>query len=172
MSDSNYELQSLPALHTELGPLKILRALPRSRRRMVGPWCFLDRFGPIRFASEKLMDVAPHPHMGLQTVSWLTEGEIIHHDSLGCEALMHAGQLNLMTAGSGIAHSEETPKANSGALSGVQLWVALPGAQRYIPPAFAHYVSLPVLDFTAGTVTLIAGAFLGHSPPAKTFSPL
>ena len=172
MSDSNYELQSLPALQTELGPLKILRALPRSRRRMVGPWCFLDRFGPIRFKSETFMDVAPHPHMGLQTVSWLTEGEIVHHDSLGCEALMHAGQLNLMTSGRGIAHSEETPKANSGALSGVQLWVALPGAQRNIPPAFDHYASLPVLDLTAGTVTLIAGTLLEQSSPAKTFSPM
>jgi redox-sensitive bicupin YhaK (pirin superfamily) len=172
MSDSNDELQSLPALHTELGPLRILRALPRSRRRMVGPWCFLDCFGPIRFASEKLMDVAPHPHMGLQTVSWLVEGEIIHHDSLGCEALMHAGQLNLMTSGRGIAHSEETPKANSGTLSGVQMWVALPGGQRDIPPAFDHYPSLPVIDFTAGTVTLIAGTLLGDASPAKTFSPM
>src|SRR5215467_6213378 len=97
---------------------------------MVGPWCFLDRFGPIRFTDEKPMDVAPHPHIGLQTVSWLLEGEIIHNDSLGCEALMRAGQLNLMTAGRGVAHSEETPRTNSGTLNGVQLWVALPSDQR------------------------------------------
>src|SRR5438270_214728 len=105
MTDSNHELQSLPARRTELGSLTILRALPRSQRRMVGPWCFLDRFGPIRFSSDKAMDVAPHPHIGLQTVSWLVSGELIHHDSLGSEAVMHAGQLNLMTAGVGIAHS-------------------------------------------------------------------
>lgn len=172
MSDSRSDIQSLPARHTELGPLRILRGLPRRQRRMVGPWCFLDCYGPLRFASGKPMDVAPHPHIGLQTVSWLLEGEIIHHDSLGYEALMHSGQLNLMTAGSGIAHSEETPGTNSGILNGVQLWVALPDAQRNTPPAFEHYPSLPVLDFTAGMVTLIAGTLLGNSSPAKTFSPI
>jgi redox-sensitive bicupin YhaK (pirin superfamily) len=139
---------------------------------MVGAWCFLDRYGPVRFQSEKPMDVAPHPHMGLQTVSWLVEGEIIHHDSLGCEALMHAGQLNLMTAGRGIAHSEETPAINSGMLSGVQLWIALPHHERTTAPAFNHYGALPVLDFPAGTLTLINGAMLGHSSPAKTFTPI
>jgi len=85
------------------------------------------------------MDVAPHPHIGLQTVSWLLEGEIIHHDSLGYEALMHAGQLNLMTSGRGIAHSEETPERNSGKLNRVQLWIALAGDQRDNPPSFDHY---------------------------------
>src|SRR5215510_13522902 len=131
MSDSRSDIQSLPARQTEVGSLRILRALPRRQRRMVGPWCFLDRYGPIGFSSEKPMDVAPHPHIGLQTVSWLVAGEIVHHDSLGCEALMRAGELNLMTAGSGIAHSEETPRQNSGQLDGVQLWVALPDEQRH-----------------------------------------
>src|SRR5215468_5346223 len=140
------DIQSLPARHTELGGLKILRALPRSQRRMVGAWCFLDRYGPLSFTGQKPMDVAPHPHIGLQTVSWLLEGEMIHHDSLGNEALMRAGQLNLMTAGRGIAHSEETPPANSGALSGVQLWVALPDDDRDVSPAFDHYAVLPVQD--------------------------
>jgi redox-sensitive bicupin YhaK (pirin superfamily) len=167
MSNSNSDIQSLPARHTELGALRILRALPRSQRRMVGPWCFLDRYGPLRFTSEKAMDVAPHPHIGLQTVSWLLEGEIIHRDSLGCEALMHAGQLNLMTAGRGIAHSEETPRANSGTLSGVQLWVALPDAQRDTPPAFHHYSSLPTLEVAVGTVTLIAGTCWDIRLPRK-----
>src|SRR5262249_13154751 len=157
MNYSHSEIQSLPARHTEVGSLRILRALPRRHRRMVGPWCFLDRYGPVSFTSDKPMDVAPHPHIGLQTVSWLLEGEIIHHDSLGCEALIRAGQLNLMTAGRGIAHSEETPRINSGTLNGVQLWVALPAGQRDIAPSFDHYPLLPVLDFTGGTVTLIAG---------------
>jgi redox-sensitive bicupin YhaK (pirin superfamily) len=138
----------------------------------VGPWCFLDRYGPVGFTSEKAMDVAPHPHMGLQTVSWLTEGEIVHNDSLGCEALMHAGQLNLMTSGSGIAHSEETPRQNSGRLSGVQLWVALPDEHRSVSPNFDHYASLPVLDFPSCSVTLIAGNLGGHQSPARTFSPM
>src|SRR5262245_29646398 len=124
------DIQSLAARQTHLGSLQILRALPRRQRRMVGPWSFLDRYGPLRFLSEKPMDVAPHPHIGLQTVSWLLEGEMIHHDSFGGEALMRAGELNLMTAGRGIAHAEETPRSNSGMLSGVQLWVALPDEHR------------------------------------------
>jgi len=172
MSHSSFDIQSLPARPTELGSLRILRALPRRERRMVGPWCFLDRYGPLSFSTEKAMDVAPHPHIGLQTVSWLLEGEIIHHDSLGCEALMNPGQLNLMTAGRGIAHSEETPGLNSGRLSGLQLWVALPASQRDSPPAFDHYSSLPVVDLAAGTITLIAGTLFGHSSPARTFSPI
>src|SRR5262249_12900524 len=148
-------IQTLPARQTELGSLKILRALPRSQRRMVGPWCFLDCYGPVRFSDHKPMDVAPHPHIGLQTVSWLLEGEMIHYDSLGSEALMRAGQLNLMTAGRGIAHSEETPPANSGALTGVQLWVALPGDYRDVSPAFDHYAVLPALDESGIAVKLI-----------------
>jgi len=118
------------------------------------------------------MDVAPHPHMGLQTVSWLVAGEMVHHDSLGCEALMKAGQLNLMTAGFGIAHSEETPKRNSGLLDGVQLWVALPDNQRQIPPLFDHYASLPVFDVAPASVTLIFGDMLQHASPARSFSPM
>src|SRR5215831_6343188 len=165
-------IESLPARTTTLGSLKIVRALPRRQRRMVGPWCFLDRYGPIGFTSEKPMDVAPHPHMGLQTVSWLTEGEIVHKDTLGCEALMRAGQLNLMTSGWGIAHSEETPKGNSGRLSGVQLWVALPDQQRSIAPLFDYYASLPVLDFSTGTAIVIAGELGGIRSPARTFSPI
>ena len=118
------------------------------------------------------MDVAPHPHIGLQTVSWLLEGEIIHHDSLGCEALMRAGQLNLMTSGHGIAHSEETPKSNSGALSGVQLWVALPRDRRDMDPLFHHHAVVPAIDFAAGTVTIFAGTLAGQTSPAQMFSPI
>jgi redox-sensitive bicupin YhaK (pirin superfamily) len=138
---------------------------------MVGPWCFLDRYGPISF-SDKAMDVAPHPHMGLQTVSWLVSGEIIHKDSLGCEALMRAGQLNLMTAGRGIAHSEETPKQNSGKLHGVQLWVALPEHERHIQPSFDHHASLPVFDIESATATVFIGEMLDHRSPARGFSPI
>src|SRR5262249_22180090 len=124
-------IESLQARRAELGSLRILRALPRRQRRNVGAGGFLDRYGPIAVSSGKPMDVAPHPHIGLQTVSWLVAGEILHHDSLGREALMHAGELNLMTAGIGIAHSEETPMQNSGQLDGVQLWVALPDERRH-----------------------------------------
>lgn len=139
---------------------------------MVGPWCFLDRYGPFSFTSEKAMDVAPHPHMGLQTVSWLFDGEVVHHDSLGCEGLVRAGQLNLMTAGRGIAHSEETPKGNSGRLSGLQLWMALPDGNQYMDPLFDHYSSLPEVELPAGKVTIILGEMLGQRSPARTFSPV
>ena len=165
-------IESIPARRTELGSLKILRALPRRQRRMVGPWCFLDRYGPIGFTSDKAMDVAPHPHMGLQTVSWLVAGEMVHHDSLGFEALMRAGQLNLMTAGRGIAHSEETPKRNSGRLDGVQLWVALPDERRQVAPLFDHYPSLPAFNIASATITLITGELLQHKSPARAFSPI
>jgi redox-sensitive bicupin YhaK (pirin superfamily) len=118
------------------------------------------------------MDVAPHPHMGLQTVSWLVSGEIVHKDSLGYEAVMHAGQLNLMTAGRGVAHSEETPRQNSGNLDGVQLWVALPDEHRHMTPLFDHYASLPIFNIASATVILIAGKILQHQSPARAFSPM
>src|SRR5262245_55393125 len=118
------------------------------------------------------MDVAPHPHIGLQTVSWLLEGEIVHHDSLGYEALIRPGQLNLMTAGHGITHSEETPAVNSGALSGVQLWVALPQDRRDMDPLFHHHAVLPVVDSAAGTVTIFAGTLADQTSPAQMFSPI
>ncbi len=172
MSDPDGDIQSLPARETKLGSLNILRALPRRQRRTVGAWCFLDRYGPLSFTSGTPMDVAPHPHIGLQTVSWLLQGEIVHNDSLGCEALMRAGQLNLMTAGHGIAHSEETPAENSGTVNGVQLWVALPADQRHRAPEFRHHASLPVVDFAGGTVALIAGTLLGQTSPAQMFSPI
>jgi quercetin 2,3-dioxygenase len=172
VSSIDPEIQSLRARETELGSLRILRALPRRQRRTVGAWCFLDRYGPLQFRDSTPMDVAPHPHIGLQTVSWLLQGEIVHNDSLGYEALMRAGQLNLMTAGHGIAHSEETPKTNSGVVDGVQLWVALPRDLRNIAPMFHHHASLPVLDVAAGTVTVIAGTLLEHTSPAQMFSPI
>jgi len=171
-SDEALLIDSLPARRTSLGSIEIFRALPRSQRRMVGPWCFLDRYGPISFTMAKPMDVAPHPHMGLQTVSWLAAGEIVHKDSLGYEALMRAGQLNLMTSGTGIAHSEETPARNSGQLEGLQLWVALPDDHRDDVPSFDHYASLPVAEISAVRLTVITGEMLGYKSPAKTFSPI
>jgi redox-sensitive bicupin YhaK (pirin superfamily) len=139
---------------------------------MVGPWCFLDRYGPIQFTADIPMLVAPHPHIGIQTVSWLLDGEVLHKDSLGSEVLIHAGQLNLMTSGFGIAHSEETPKRNSGRLNGVQLWVALPDPSRNTSPQFDHYASLPELELGGASATLIAGTLSGEVSPARTFSPM
>jgi redox-sensitive bicupin YhaK (pirin superfamily) len=162
--------ETYPPLATALGRLPIARALPRRARRMIGPWCFLDRYGPLSFTDEKPMDVAPHPHIGLQTVSWLLEGEVIHHDSLECEATVRPGGVNVMTSGRGIAHSEETPPRNAGRLSGVQLWIALPDAHRHIDPAFHPIASVPRIELPGGVVQVIAGEFDDARSPAPSYS--
>jgi redox-sensitive bicupin YhaK (pirin superfamily) len=164
--------ERFPVHETSLGTLKILRALPIRQKRLVGAWCFLDRFGPLSFSEAKPMDVAPHPHIGLQTVSWLLQGEIVHKDSLGNEALLGPRGVNVMTSGGAIAHSEETPAKNSGLLNGVQLWVALPDADRYGPASFQHIDEVPIIEQTGGTVSVFAGSLLGGISPAKHFSPL
>src|SRR6184192_2659930 len=105
-------VEATPARRTSLGSLEIRRALPLRERRLVGPWCFLDRYGPLTFTAGKPMDLGPHPHTGLQTVSYLLDGEIIHHDSLGNENVLRPGAVNLMTSGRGIAHAEETPRGS------------------------------------------------------------
>lgn len=166
------KMESYPARVTELGGLAIRRALPTRERRLVGPWCFLDRFGPLTFAEGKPMDVAPHPHIGLQTVTWLLDGEVIHHDSLGSEALIRPGELNLMTAGRGISHTEETPTSHSGRLNGVQLWVALPDAHRRGQPSFEHHASLPAFDLPHGSARLLIGSWAGRLSPALAHSPM
>ena|SRR5436309_1792871 len=165
-------IEKLPVREVTLGQLKIRRVLPVRHRRLIGPWCFFDRYGPLTFAEGKPMDVAPHPHMGLQTVSWLLDGEIIHHDGLGYEGLVRPGELNLMTAGSGLAHAEQTPARHSGVLNGVQLWVALPAAQRAIAPSFQHHSVLPSLEVTGGTITVILGEMEGLRSEALAFSPI
>ena len=165
-------LERFPAHETSLGSLKILRVLPVRQKRLVGAWCFLDRFGPLSFTDTKPMDVAPHPHIGLQTVSWLLDGEIVHKDSLGNEALLRPRGVNVMTSGGGIAHSEETPPGNSGRLNGVQLWVALPDAHRHGPASFQHIDEVPIIEQTGGTVNVFAGSLLGYTSPAKHVSPI
>ncbi len=139
---------------------------------MVGAWCFLDAYGPHDLTTAAGMRVGPHPHIGLQTVSWLVAGEILHRDSLGSRQEIRPGQLNLMTAGRGIAHSEETPKEHSGVLQGVQLWVALPGADRDVPPAFSHHADLPVLADGGLRATVLMGELAGAASPARCYSPL
>ncbi len=157
---------------TDLGGLTVRRLLPQRPRRMVGAWCFLDLFGPTRFAEGKPMDVAPHPHVGLQTVTWLLDGEAVHKDSLDSEAVARPGTLNLMTSGRGIAHSEETPARHSGRLHGVQLWVALPDAHRHDAPAFDHHTERPQVELGDARATVILGELAGTTAPARTFSPL
>src|SRR5262245_30923943 len=164
-------LESYPARQTTLpGNLSVCRALPRSARRLVGPWCFLDHYGLVAFGAEKPMAIGPHPHIGLQTVTWLLDGEVLHRDSLGNEQLIRPGQLNLMTAGSGIAHAEETPGRNSGRLHGVQLWVALPDARRHRAPTFEHYAALPAVALGSAQAVVFLGELSGTRSPAKAHS--
>jgi redox-sensitive bicupin YhaK (pirin superfamily) len=162
--------ERFPAHETSLGSLKVLRALPIRQKRLVGAWCFLDRFGPLSFGEDKPMDVAPHPHIGLQTVSWLLEGEVVHKDSLGNEALLRLRGVNVMTSGGGIAHAEETPSKNSGLLNGVQLWIALPEAHRHGPTSFQHTDEVPIIEQEGGAVSVFAGSVLGYSSQAKHVS--
>lgn len=171
-SNARHGFDVLPGVAASLGELQILRHLPTRSRRLVGPWCFLDRFGPLTFAQGRPLDVPPHPHIGLQTVTWLLDGEVLHRDSLGYSSLIQPGQLNLMTAGRGIAHSEETPVENTGALSGVQFWVALPDAHRHGPPSFEHHEALPSVRVDSARVTVILGEWFGNRSPATVFSPV
>lgn len=167
------EIRSYPSRTADLGAgLAVTRALPLRQHRLVGPWCFFDTYGPLSFAGRKAMDVAPHPHIGLQTVSWLFAGEVQHNDSLGFAGLARPGELNLMTAGRGIAHAEETPAHHSGKLHGLQLWVALPEAERRREPAFDHYRDLPVLEPGGGRVNLFMGDLAGLHSPGRAFSQL
>ncbi len=147
--------------------MTVRRTLPHKQIRTIGAWCFIDHFGP----DDQRMSVPPHPHIGLQTVSWLFAGEVEHRDSLGSLQVVRPGQVNVMTAGSGIAHSEySTPGA--GLLHGVQLWVALTDRHRDADPAFEHLADLPTVVDDGLRATVMVGEFAGARSPATTFSPL
>jgi len=145
----------------------VRRALPRRGRRTVGAWCFADHFGPAPVSPDAPVAIGPHPHTGLQTVTWLLEGEQRHRDSLGSDQVIRPGQLNLMTAGAGIAHSEEDPDGREGRIHGMQLWVAQPEATRWGVPAFEHHRELPRAEVDHGTATVLVGAFDGATSPAR-----
>lgn len=160
----------------DLGGFEVQRLLPSSRRRMVGPFIFFDRIGPVTFAAGRGLDVAPHPHIGLATVTYLLEGEIVHRDSLGTRRTITAGAVNWMTAGRGIVHSERTADANrnGGArLFGIQAWVALPQSKEETDPAFSHHGvdDLPRLTGDGWNGRLIAGTFDGVTAPTPVSSP-
>ena len=150
---------------------RIRRALPHRERRMVGAWCFLDHAGPVRFAAGHGMHVGAHPHIGLQTFTWMIEGEVVHRDSLGIEQVIRPGQVNLMTAGHGIAHSEDSLH-DGAALHAAQLWIALPDAERERAPGFRNYPELPRVEQGGFVVSLLAGAACGQRSPVEIYSPL
>lgn len=151
----------------------VRRTLPHKAHRMVGAWCFLDHYGPDDIKETGGMWVPPHPHTGLQTVTWLFEGLGRHTDSLGSDQLIRPGQLNVMTAAHGICHAEVSPDDAPATLHGVQLWVVLPDADRDTAPAdFVHLAELPVFESGGATVTVMMGTVAGHTSVAPTFTPL
>jgi quercetin 2,3-dioxygenase len=150
--------------------MTVHRTLPQRQRSLIGAWCFADHYGPADVSETGGMDVPPHPHTGLQTVSWLFAGEIEHRDSGGVHEMVRPGELNLMTAGSGVAHSEvSTPQTTT--LHGVQLWVALPDSARDQPRAFAHHVP-PVVALSGGSAQVFLGSLAGSTSPVATATPL
>jgi quercetin 2,3-dioxygenase len=150
--------------------MSVRRTLPQRQRSLVGAWCFADHYGPNDVTATGGMDVPPHPHTGLQTVSWLFAGEIEHRDSGGVHAMVRPGELNVMTAGHGIAHSEVSTAATS-VLHGVQLWVALPDEARDVPRGFDHHVP-PVVPVEGGSLRVLLGSLAGATSPAPTYTPL
>jgi redox-sensitive bicupin YhaK (pirin superfamily) len=153
--------------------MEVRRALPQRDLPMVGAWCFLDRFGPQR----TLMRVEPHPHIGLQTVTWPLEGEVHHRDSIGSDVLISRGALNLMTSGAGISHSEYSVTDEPIPLDALQLWVALPDSRRHGAPAFEQHATLPRLTLpavsgAAAEAVVVMGEFAGVVSPASAFTPI
>ena len=150
----------------------VRRLLPNLGRRMVGAWCFVDHYGPDDIVDEPGMQVAPHPHTGLQTVSWLHDGEVTHRDSLGSLATVRPRELGIMTAGRAIAHSEESPRGHGPVLHGAQLWVALPDEHRHAEPHFEHHPQLPEVVAPGLHATVILGELDGARSPGAAYTPL
>jgi redox-sensitive bicupin YhaK (pirin superfamily) len=155
-----------PGRLTQVGSMPVRRVLPQRPRRTVGSWCFLDHVGPVRSEPGMSFGIGPHPHLGLQTVTWLLAGELLHLDSLGSEQLIRPGQLNLMTAGHGVSHAEEDP-ARAEEVHAVQLWVAQPSSTRDAPAAFEHHADLPRLELDHAEAAVLVGAFGGADSPAR-----
>jgi quercetin 2,3-dioxygenase len=154
---------------TSVGGMGIVRVLPTKGRRTVGAWCFVDCMLPSDADEPDPMEVGPHPHIGLSTATWLFTGQAVHGDSLGTEQVLRPGQLNLMTAGRGIAHAElELGRG----IQGVQLWIAQPESTRFGPNAFAHHADLPTADLDTGQASVFMGSLLGETSPARQDSPL
>jgi redox-sensitive bicupin YhaK (pirin superfamily) len=172
----NVELVIRPR-EKDLGGFQVRRILPYAAHRMVGPFIFFDHMGPAEFAPGNGMDVRPHPHIGLATVTYLFEGAILHRDSLGSVQLIKPGAINLMTAGRGIVHSERTPeniRATGARMNGIQCWLALPEEFEEIEPSFSHHPSdtLPVFKVDDATLKLLLGESFGRVSPARVHSDL
>ena len=166
-------LQTVTPVTHDLGGFQVRRAIPSPTRAMVGPFVFVDQFGPARLAPGEGMDVRPHPHINLATVTWLFEGAIDHRDSLGTFSTIHPGTVNLMTAGKGIVHSERSPQTERGggpALYGMQTWLALPEGREELDPAFEAVSDIPVMEDTCVKAQVIMGELWGKRAPTTTYA--
>ena len=160
---------------SDIGGFAVRRALPSRQRRLVGPFIFFDRMGPALLRAGEALDVKPHPHIGLSTVTYLFDGEIKHRDSLGTELVIRPGDINLMTAGRGIVHSERTPENLRGrplSVSGLQTWLALPDDREEIDPAFSHtgFEAMPLIDSDGASGSVVIGDFAGLSSPVPVLT--
>ena len=167
----------IPAREKDLGGFSVRRVLPYAKHRMVGPFIFLDHMGPANFKPGQGIDVRPHPHIGLATVTYLFEGEIVHRDNLGSHQTVRPGEVNWMTAGRGIVHSERTDpalRATGYKAHGLQIWVALPKESEQVEPEFFHYSAeeMPIFYKPGVRLKLIAGEAYGHKSPVRIYSPL
>ncbi|WP_111640737.1 pirin family protein [Marinimicrobium alkaliphilum] len=170
--DGRREIQKLTARSSDVGGIPVARMLPSRHRRTIGAWCFLDHAGPVRFApGEQGLQVGPHPHTSLQTFTWMITGEALHKDSLGSEQVIRPGQVNLMTAGKGITHTEQSLNPELG-LHAAQLWIALPYAERHCEPRFDHYPELPRFALGELEATLLMGEYNERQAPTLAYSPL
>ena len=156
-------IERFDARKGDVGGSEVRRVLPRRTRRTVGAWCFADHFGPF----EGTLAIGPHPHTCLQTVTWLLDGELLHRDSTGAEQVVRPGQLNLMTAGRGVTHSEERTSETAITSHGVQLWVAQPDETRNGDPAFEHHADLPEVDLEGAVASVLVGELAGARSPAR-----
>ena len=177
MPEGALEIVVVPSSHDLGDNFTVRRVLPSRQKRMVGPFVFLDEMGPHLFTPGKGLDVRPHPHIGLATVTYLFSGEILHRDSLGTVQAIKPGDVNWMTAGRGIVHSERTAqeqRAHGSTLSGLQCWVALPGVHEECDPAFVHtgVAELPLVEANGVSARIVAGRFLGKTSPVQTLSPM
>lgn len=168
----NQFIQEFPLRSAEIGQGTVIkRALPSRHKRMIGAWCFLDHAGPVTFPQGDGLDVGPHPHIGLQTFTWMIEGTMMHTDSLGSKQLIRPKQVNLMTAGHGISHTEVAPDTET-KMHAAQLWIALPDAQIAVEPRFDHYPELPVVEKDGVEFTVLVGEFLNTTSPVSVYTEL
>lgn len=172
MTTDSATLRTLTARTSVIGEdTTIRRALPHREQKTIGAWCFLDHVGPAQFAAGKGMHVGAHPHIGLQTFTWMIEGELYHRDSAGHQQIVKPGQVNLMTAGHGIVHTEDSVQ-DGARLHAAQLWIALPDNERQRAPGFRNYPELPVVEQNGYRITVLAGSLLAHTSPVEVFTPL